>query len=101
MEMKSLSLSSYYSLKYLFVAGEHCDQGTRLWTENQFQVPVLNHWWQTETGHAITATCVGLGNKLNPPKVSTGRAVPGKQNKNTKLQLSLMANASFDLIWSA
>ena len=28
-------------LKYLFVAGEHCDHGTRVWAENQFQVPVL------------------------------------------------------------
>ena len=28
-------------LKYLFVAGEHCDHGTRVWAENQFHVPVL------------------------------------------------------------
>ena len=63
-----LSLYSNYSLKYLFVAGEHCDHETRLWAENQFQVPVLDNWWQTETAHAIAATCVGLGNKLTPPK---------------------------------
>ena len=46
-------------LRYLFVAGEHCDHGTRIWAEKQFQVPVLDNWWQTETAHAIAATCVG------------------------------------------
>ena len=65
------------SLKYLFVAGEHCDHGTRVWASEQFKVPVLNHWWQTETAHAITATCVGLGNPLDPPKDASGMPVPG------------------------
>ena len=77
-----------YSLKYLFVAGEHCDHGTRVWASEQFKVPVLNHWWQTETAHAITATCVGLGNSLNPPKDASGMPVPGFDGKfvilNTK-----------------
>ena len=73
----TLFLYSNYSLKYLFVAGEHCDHETRLWAENQFQVPVLDNWWQTETAHAIAATCVGLGNKLTPPKDASGRPVPG------------------------
>ena len=66
-----------FSFRYLFVAGEHCDHGTRIWAQNQFKVPVLNNWWQTETGHAITATCVGLGNSLSPPKNSGGKPVPG------------------------
>ncbi|XP_065349369.1 acyl-CoA synthetase short-chain family member 3, mitochondrial [Cloeon dipterum] len=65
------------SLKYLFVAGEHCDSGTRLWAEKAFKVPVLNHWWQTETGHAITATAVGLGHSLKPPEFSTGMPFAG------------------------
>jgi acyl-coenzyme A synthetase/AMP-(fatty) acid ligase len=38
------------SLRYLFVAGEHCDHGTRLWAQDHFKVPVLDNWWQTETG---------------------------------------------------
>jgi propionyl-CoA synthetase len=38
------------SLRYLFVAGEHCDHGTRLWAQDHFRVPVLDNWWQTETG---------------------------------------------------
>lgn len=65
------------SLKYIFIAGEPCDLNTRNWAEEHFNVPVLNNWWQTETAHAITATCVGLGNSLSPPKTSAGKAVPG------------------------
>jgi len=65
------------SLKHLFVAGEHCDYETRLWAEKIFQVPVLDNWWQTETGHALTSTCIGLGNSLSPPKDVSGMAVPG------------------------
>lgn len=35
-------------------------------------MPVLNNWWQTETGSAITATCLGYGNNINPPKYTCG-----------------------------
>lgn len=65
------------SLEYLFVAGEHCDHETRLWAQEHFGVPVLDNWWQTETAHAITSTCVGLGNSLEPPKDVTGVPLPG------------------------
>ncbi|KAB0802068.1 hypothetical protein PPYR_04254 [Photinus pyralis] len=65
------------SLRQLFVAGEHLDHETRLWAQHSFRVPVLNHWWQTETGHPITATCVGLDHCLNPPKLSVGLPLPG------------------------
>ncbi|XP_063536075.1 acyl-CoA synthetase short-chain family member 3, mitochondrial [Cydia strobilella] len=64
------------SLKSVFIAGEHCDQDTRLWAERIFSVPVLNHWWQTETGSAITAACLGYGIKSVPPH-SAGYPVPG------------------------
>lgn len=60
------------SLRTIFIAGEHCDLETKLWMEKTFNVPVLNHWWQTETGSAITATCVGFKQDLNPPKFTTG-----------------------------
>lgn len=72
---------SIKSLKRIFVAGEHCDYETKSWTERVFKVPVLNHWWQTETGHAITATCVGLGNSLYPPKYAAGMPFPGYNGK--------------------
>ncbi|XP_049825489.1 acyl-CoA synthetase short-chain family member 3, mitochondrial [Aethina tumida] len=65
------------SLRTIFVAGEHCDYETKSWMEKIFKVPVLNHWWQTETGHAITASCLGLRNSLSPPKYSSGMPVPG------------------------
>ncbi|CAG9809214.1 unnamed protein product [Chironomus riparius] len=63
---------SLSSLKRIFIAGEHCDLETKNWMENIFKVPVLNHWWQTETGSAITATCVGYSQNLNVPNFTTG-----------------------------
>ncbi|CAG0924118.1 unnamed protein product, partial [Notodromas monacha] len=65
------------SLRYVFVAGEHCDYETREWAQKEFKVPVLDNWWQTETGHPITATCVGFNNSLNPPKDVSGMPLPG------------------------
>ncbi|XP_033018508.1 acyl-CoA synthetase short-chain family member 3, mitochondrial isoform X4 [Lacerta agilis] len=61
----------------LFVAGERCDVDTLEWCKKIFKVPVLDHWWQTETGSPITASCVGLGNSLTPPSGQTGKLVPG------------------------
>ncbi|XP_076804951.1 acyl-CoA synthetase short-chain family member 3, mitochondrial-like isoform X1 [Clavelina lepadiformis] len=65
------------SLRTLFVAGERCDTDTLYWSRKAFKVPVLDHWWQTETGHAITASCVGLGNRHDPPDGCAGLPVPG------------------------
>ena len=45
----------------LFLAGERADPPTVDWAEKQLKVPVIDHWWQTETGWAIAANCVGLG----------------------------------------
>ena len=44
----------------LFLAGERCDPDTLMWAQQQLQVPVIDHWWQTETGWAITANCLGI-----------------------------------------
>lgn len=63
---------SLNSLRTIFIAGEHCDIETKSWIEKTFKVPVINNWWQTETGSAITATCVGLAQSLNPPPFTTG-----------------------------
>lgn len=38
---------------------------------------MLNHWWQTETGHSITASCLGFGHNLKPPMFSAGMPFPG------------------------
>ena len=48
------------SLRTLFLAGERCDPDTLLWAEAQLGVPVIDHWWQTETGWAIAANPVGV-----------------------------------------
>lgn len=60
----------------LFLAGERSDPETLKWAESQLGVPVIDHWWQTETGWPIGANFVGLG--LFPVKHgSCGKAVPG------------------------
>ncbi|XP_062469830.1 acyl-CoA synthetase short-chain family member 3, mitochondrial isoform X1 [Pezoporus occidentalis] len=74
------ALGKQYSLKRfrtLFVAGEHCDVDTLEWSKKVFRVPVLDHWWQTESGSAITASCIGLGNSTTPPPGQAGKPVPG------------------------
>lgn len=63
---------SLASLRAIFIAGEHCDLETKHWIENIFRVPVLNHWWQTETGSAIAATCLGNLQNLYVPNFTTG-----------------------------
>ncbi|KAK9890129.1 hypothetical protein WA026_008938 [Henosepilachna vigintioctopunctata] len=68
---------SLKSLKAIIVAGEHCDYETKAWAERVFNAPVLNQWWQTETGHAMAAHCIGLGHSMNPPKYTAGMAFPG------------------------
>ena len=60
----------------LFLAGERCDPDTLLWAERQLGVPVIDHWWQTETGWPIGANCVGLGMLPVKPGSCT-KPVPG------------------------
>ncbi|HWO93709.1 MAG TPA: AMP-binding protein, partial [Dehalococcoidia bacterium] len=71
--MRRYDLSRF---ELLFLAGERADPDTVRWAEEQLKVPVLDHWWQTETGWAIVANCAGLG--LQPVKHgSPTKAVPG------------------------
>ena len=44
----------------LFLAGERCDPETLGWAEKKLRVPVIDHWWQTETGWPIAANCLGI-----------------------------------------
>jgi propionyl-CoA synthetase len=48
-------------LRTLFLAGERADPPTVAWAEQQLQRPVIDHWWQTETGWCIAGNPVGLG----------------------------------------
>ncbi|MCG8671814.1 MAG: propionyl-CoA synthetase [Pseudomonadales bacterium] len=50
------------SLKHLYVAGERLDPPTYEWMEQKLNKPVIDHWWQTETGWAIVANMRGLDN---------------------------------------
>jgi len=56
--MKTHDLRNF---RTLFLAGERCDPDTLLWARERLQVPVVDHWWQTETGWPMAANCVGLG----------------------------------------
>ncbi|UAB74956.1 acetate--CoA ligase [Mesoflavibacter sp. SCSIO 43206] len=47
-------------LKYQFLAGERCDVATLTWTQEKLQVPVIDHWWQTESGWPMLANMVGV-----------------------------------------
>ncbi len=62
--------------RYLFLAGERCDPDTLLWAQSKLGVPVIDHWWQTETGWPVGANCVGLGMQPVKPGSCT-KPVPG------------------------
>jgi len=65
-------------LQSLFLAGERCDPSTLEWATEKLQIPVIDHWWQTETGWSICANCLGL----ETPNIvvgSPGKPVPGYQ----------------------
>ncbi len=70
---KNYDLSGF---RTLFLAGERTDPDTLEWAQNLLKLPVIDHWWQTETGWAIAANCMGL----DPLPVKPGsptKAVPG------------------------
>jgi propionyl-CoA synthetase len=60
----------------LFLAGERCDPETLGWAEEKLRVPVIDHWWQTETGWAVAANCLGI-ERLPVVPGSSARPVPG------------------------
>jgi propionyl-CoA synthetase len=60
----------------LFLAGERADPDTVAWAEAALGVPVIDHWWQTETGWPIAANCLGLG-ALPVKRGSPTKPVPG------------------------
>ncbi len=63
-------------LRYLFLAGERLDPDTYHWASAMLKIPVIDHWWQTETGWGIAANCMGI----EPFPVKAGsptKAAPG------------------------
>jgi propionyl-CoA synthetase len=66
------------SLQSLFLAGERCDPDTLNWASDKLAVPVIDHWWQTETGWSICCNCLGI-EMLPIVPGSPARPVPGYQ----------------------
>ena len=75
-EGKYLDKYDHSGLRALFLAGERCDPNTLEWAREKLQVPVIDHWWQTETGWSICANCLGI-EQLPIVPGSPARAVPG------------------------
>jgi propionyl-CoA synthetase len=71
--MKNYDLSNF---KALFLAGERLDPDTLKWAENSLNIPVIDHWWQTETGWAIAGNCLGL-HHFPVKEGSPTKAAPG------------------------
>jgi propionyl-CoA synthetase len=75
-EARGLAGRDLACLRTLFLAGERADPDTVAWAERVLRVPVIDHWWQTETGWPIAAGCVGLG-LVRVKHGSASRPVPG------------------------
>ncbi len=71
--IKKYDLSHF---KALFLAGERTDPDTLKWARTKLGVPVIDHWWQTETGWAICANCLGL-HEFPVKEGSPTKPVPG------------------------
>jgi propionyl-CoA synthetase len=71
--MENYDLSNF---KALFLAGERLDPDTLKWAENSLNIPVIDHWWQTETGWAIAGNCIGL-HHFAVKEGSPTKAAPG------------------------
>jgi propionyl-CoA synthetase len=71
--IKNHDLSNF---RTLFLAGERLDPDTLRWAETHLGVPVIDHWWQTETGWPIAANCIGI-ERLPVKPGSPTRSVPG------------------------
>lgn len=81
----------------LFLAGERCDPDTLHWAEDNLKVPVIDHWWQTETGWSIASNCMGI----EPLPVKAGsptRAVAGYDVRVIDDQLNEMPRGEMGAI---
>jgi len=73
---KRISDYDLTNFRTLFLAGERTDPDTLHWAEDKLGVPVIDHWWQTETGWSICANCVGI-EQLPVKEGSPTKPVPG------------------------
>ncbi len=102
------------TFKALFLAGERCDPDTLKWAEEKLRVPVIDHWWQTETGWAICANCLGIEHLPvkagSPTKPAPGMNVrvldeEGKELSNGRLGALViklpLPPGTFPTLWQA
>lgn len=102
------------SLRSLFLAGERCDPDTLSWAEQKLKVPVIDHWWQTETGWAIAANCLGIehlpvvpGSPTRPAPGYQLVALDGEGNPGTAGEIGALAvklplpPGTFSTLWNA
>ena len=87
-EGKYFSKYDLSSFKSLFLAGERADPDTIKWAENLLKVPVIDHWWQTETSWAISSNCTGI-EMMKTKYGSACKAVPGYDVKVIKQDQTL------------
>ncbi len=101
------------SLKTQFLAGERCDPDTIEWLQKHLKTPVIDHWWQTETGWAIAANPLGIESFAVKPgaasKVMPGYDLQVLDDGGTKLPASTLGNlvvklplppGTFPTIWN-
>ena len=82
-EGKFFSKYNLSSFESLFLAGERADPDTIKWAERLLNVPVIDHWWQTETSWAISSNCTGI-EMMKTKYGSACKAVPGYDVKIIK-----------------
>jgi propionyl-CoA synthetase len=101
-------------LRTLFLAGERLDPDTYHWARALLEIPVIDHWWQTETGWPVASNCMGLEPLTVKPGSPTkpvpgwvveildeeGRALPPNQEGAVVLKLPLPPGA-LPTLWNA
>jgi len=102
------------NLRALFLAGERADPDTVKWAENLLQVPIIDHWWQTETGYVIAGNPIGIEKlpiKIGSPTVPmpgfdikvldrTGRELPAGELGSIAIKLPLPPG-TLPTLWNA
>ncbi len=77
---KFIKKETIFNLKALFLAGERADPDTVKWLEEKLSIPIIDHWWQTETGWPIAANPIGI-EKMLIKKGSPTVPMPGYEIK--------------------
>src|SRR5919108_763472 len=75
-EREHIARHDLSGFRALFLAGERCDPETLRWAEERLGVPVIDHYWQTETGWPVLANCIGI-ERLPVVPGSPTKPVPG------------------------